>query len=32
MDGKLEVRYGSPKTADYSGQGFIGTVREALVE
>jgi hypothetical protein len=32
IDGRLEVRYGSPKTRDYSGQGFIGTVREALVE
>lgn len=32
LDGTLIVRYGSPKDGDYSGQGFIGTPREALME
>lgn len=32
VDGELIVRYGCPKDGDYSGQGFIGTTREALVE
>lgn len=32
IDGELIVRYGSPKDGDYSGQGFIGTLRDALVE
>jgi hypothetical protein len=32
IDGELAVRYGSPKDGDYSGQGFVGNVREALVE
>ena len=32
LDGTLIVRYGSPKNGDYSGQGFIGTPREALME
>ncbi len=30
LDGELIVRYGSPKSRDYSGQGFIGRLREAL--
>jgi hypothetical protein len=32
IDGELEVRSGSPKDGDYSGQGFVGSVREALVD
>jgi hypothetical protein len=32
IDGRLRVAYGSPKDGDYSGQGFVGTAREALVE
>jgi hypothetical protein len=31
IDGRLEVTYGSPDDGDYSGQGFIGTARDALV-
>jgi hypothetical protein len=31
IDGELRVRYGSPKDGDY-GDGYVGTVREALVE
>jgi hypothetical protein len=32
IDGELIVRYGRAKDGDYSGQGFVGTPREALVE
>ena len=32
INGELIVRYGSPKDGDYSGRGFIGTIREALFE
>jgi hypothetical protein len=32
LDGQLVVRYGSPKDRGYSGEGFVGTPREALVE
>jgi hypothetical protein len=32
IDGELGVRYGSRKTGDYTGQGFVGTLRDALVE
>jgi hypothetical protein len=32
IDGELRVRYGSPRVGDYSGEGFIGTMREAMVE
>jgi hypothetical protein len=32
IDGDLEVRYGTPKDGDYSGQGFVGKLRDALVE
>jgi len=32
IDGELRVRYGSPKDGDYSGEGFISSLREALVE
>jgi hypothetical protein len=32
IDGGLTVTCGSPKTGDYSGVGFDGTAREALVE
>jgi hypothetical protein len=32
IDGGLQVRYGSPKRGDYSGQGFVGKLRDALVE
>jgi hypothetical protein len=31
IDGELIVRYGSPTDGDYSGQGFVGTPRDALV-
>jgi hypothetical protein len=31
IDGKLEVRYGSPKDGYYDGQGFTGRLQEALV-
>jgi hypothetical protein len=31
IDGELRVRYGSPKDGDY-GDGFVGTLRQALVE
>ena len=30
--GELIVRYGSPKDGDYSAQGWVGTVKEALCE
>jgi hypothetical protein len=32
IDRRLEVRYSSPKDGAYSGQGFVGSMREALVE
>ena len=32
LDGELRVRYGSPKDGDYSGEGFVGSPRDALVE
>ncbi len=32
LDGELMVRYGSQKTGDFSGQGFIGSPRDALVD
>jgi hypothetical protein len=31
IDGELRARYGSPKDGDY-GDGFVGTLRDALVE
>jgi hypothetical protein len=30
IDGQLEVRYGSEEEGDFSGQGFIGSIRESL--
>jgi hypothetical protein len=32
LDGELIVRYGSLKEGDYTGQGFIGKPREAIVD
>jgi hypothetical protein len=32
LDGELIVRCGSPRDGDDSGQGFVGTLRDALIE
>ena len=32
LDGQLEVRYGSTEDGDFSGQGFIGRTKDAVVD
>jgi hypothetical protein len=32
LEGKLEVRYGQPAVGDYSAQGFLGTLKDALTD